>query len=442
MRSPATGGAPPEIIPYDHAARFELTGRPGTVLQDVINIGADGPFVAVAVGYGLRRERTSPLPIFKGASGAVVPGDITLGALPVQALVQGFCLNPRSQNIVFAGDGEQQQYSTEAVSQDLANKCLELIQPRTDLSFFLSVIDSSSGRELQDQPVHSLASLGNSRGERPFRPLAQPISFLPRSTLRVQIIEQTPDVRGSLFVVFYGYRLLVDSACREGAAEALTAAARASVGVADARVIPFDYVAKVLLTGRPGNLLDDEVTVNADSAFVATAVGYGLVAEDERVRILPEDARAAQVPAAGNNPQQVDMSKVPLRAIAPGALRDGVRVRPEYVRFVFNFGRRLQKVPADLADVVLERLNRPEDVSFLYGFADTGVGRDWQNRRIHNVAGLGIANGRRPFKALPRPRVFPPRSTLRVSVEEHSGSGVLYFAFHGYKVLGGGGGPS
>jgi hypothetical protein len=67
---------------------------------------------------------------------------------------------------------------------------------------------------------------------------------------------------------------------------------------------------------------------------------------------------------------------------------------------------------------------------------DAGTGRDWQNRPINNIAGLGIANGQRPFKKFARPMVFPPRSTVRVEVEERSGRGTLFLVFQGYKVLG------
>ena len=42
-----------DIIPYDYGATFDITGRPGKVAQDVINISAEGAFVAVAVGTGL-----------------------------------------------------------------------------------------------------------------------------------------------------------------------------------------------------------------------------------------------------------------------------------------------------------------------------------------------------------------------------------------------------
>ena len=53
--SPTTSAA--SIIPYDYAATFVLTGRPGNVVQDVINISPEGGFVAVAIGYGLEEER-------------------------------------------------------------------------------------------------------------------------------------------------------------------------------------------------------------------------------------------------------------------------------------------------------------------------------------------------------------------------------------------------
>ena len=67
----------------------------------------------------------------------------------------------------------------------------------------------------------TFASLGKSNGERPFRLLAQPITFLPRSTIRLQIVERSQGVQGNLFVVFYGYQVVGSSGCPElGRAEA------------------------------------------------------------------------------------------------------------------------------------------------------------------------------------------------------------------------------
>ncbi|HEU0253024.1 MAG TPA: hypothetical protein VFR12_08300, partial [Pyrinomonadaceae bacterium] len=90
----------------------------------------------------------------------------------------------------------------------------------------------------------------------------------------------------------------------------------------------------------------------------------------------------------------------------------------------------------DALDRLFERLNRAEDVSFRYSIFDTGTGRELQNQPINNIAGLGIANGNRPFKVLARPMRFLPRSTIRVNVEERFGRGTLFIVFQGYKLLG------
>src|SRR5262249_60420846 len=92
-----------------------------------------------------------------------------------------------------------------------------------------------------------------------------------------------------------------------------------------------------------------------------------------------------------------------------------------------------------LANRLSERLNSPAAVSFRYSIFDSGRGVELQNQPIHNIAGLGIADGTRPFKKLLRPMVFLPRSTVRVRVEERRGRGTLFIVFQGYKVLGEGG---
>ena len=150
------------------------------------------------------------------------------------------------------------------------------------------MLDSGTGRELQDEPVHNIASLGKSNGERPFRLLAQPITFLPRSTIRLQIIERSQGVQGNLFIVFYGYQVVGSSGCPEPVARRLTGSPMCpteTIGSPSARVIPFDYVTTFPLTGRPQNQMESEVTVNAEGGFVATSIGYGLLVEESEVPI-------------------------------------------------------------------------------------------------------------------------------------------------------------
>lgn len=78
-----------------------------------------------------------------------------------------------------------------------------------------------------------------------------------------------------------------------------------------------------------------------------------------------------------------------------------------------------------------------EDISFLYTIDVVSTGRELQNKPIHNIAGLGIANGDRPFRPFARPIAFEPRSVIRIQIEELSTlPGTLYIVLQGYKTLG------
>jgi len=59
-------------------------------------------------------------------------------------------------------------------------------------------------------------------------------------------------------------------------------------------------------------------------------------------------------------------------------------------------------------------------IDFKYSIVDSGTGRELQNQPIYNIAGLGKADGDRPFRPFPKPMMFLPRSTIRIEVEELS----------------------
>jgi hypothetical protein len=136
-------------IPYDYVARFVLTGKAGNRVQDVVNISIEGAFVAVTIGYSF-----IPAP---DDSGVVTPA------------------NDRK------------------------------------LDFKYSIVDSGSGRELQNRPIHNIGGLGEPNGERPFRALAKPMLFMPRSTVRFEVEEITNDgttTAAELYIVLHGYKML------------------------------------------------------------------------------------------------------------------------------------------------------------------------------------------------------------------------------------------
>ncbi len=450
---PSARGTEGAIIPYDHAATFELTGRPGNIVQGVINVANDGIFVATAIGYGFEEQRTRPVAeVAPGQLGPVIPGDLTLAELPLSALLDGFRISPSGARFVFNQAGANQVFTNEPLARAQlfgapGRSVLEHVNPPQELSFFFSIVDSGTGREFQDQPTHNLASLGKSDGDRPFRLLARPLSFMPRSTLRLQIAEHTEGAHGTLFIVLYGYKVLA-SACAEPVARRWEMNAQGCAveqfGEPDARAIPFDYVTTFELTGNPGNPLEDEISVNVEGGFVATSIGYGLAVEDTGVNIalpdpntLPAGSPLRALLQGWQAANGIDLSQFPLRFFPPDALLDGLRLRPNFLRVALgNNGALANQLPFSLIGRIFERLNRPENVSFRYEIFDGGTGHELQNRPLHNVAGLGIANGDRPFKKLARPMSFLPRSTIRVKVEERFGRGTLFIAFQGYKLLG------
>jgi hypothetical protein len=434
-RTPSAGPAGGSV-PFDFAARFEMRGEPGRLVQDVITVGPDGAFVATGISYGFEEDCARATGIagiripFNPAAPPppVNPADIALGDLPAQALIDGVRFNPRFERLIFTAPNgnfddrpafnfsdQQVDPSLFALPPDAGERALQRLKRVESLSFLFSIIDSATGRELQDQPIHNLASLGSSQGERPFRLLAKPVRFPPRSTIRLQVIERTDNVRGTLFIVLLGYKLL--QAC----------APPPRPPVREDRVMPFDYVATLELAGVPGRQVETEVPICADGSFAATAIGYGLAVPERGVHVADDDDSA------------VDLSALTLEDVPMGALLDGFRVRPSFVRLAFlDSGQLATNLPGELANQIFERLNQPEAVTFRYRLFDQGRGIELQSQPINNLAGLGTATGDRPFRQLPVPLTFLPRSTLRVSVEERFGRGTLFIVLQGYRLLEGG----
>ena len=182
MRSPGSPSA--NEIPFDYVSTFTLTGQKrGNRIQDVINISVEGAFVAVAIGYSFfpaalpAPPTTPPIPIAPSPSPTL---DWILNNL-IQPVLDPLAL-VRCMAIKLCG-----------------------------IDFRYSILDSGSGRELQNQPIHNIAGLGESNGDRPFRPLAKPMIFMPRSTIRIEIeeISQGSIYAGAeLYIVLHGYKLL------------------------------------------------------------------------------------------------------------------------------------------------------------------------------------------------------------------------------------------
>ncbi len=180
---PVTAAATTKEIPYDYVATFILKGQCGHRVQDVINISVEGAFVAVAIGYSFIPGTTRARCQAPGSVPEVSAPGTTLAAL--FAAVQPF------------------------VDFPMAIECL--LVRLCGIEFKYSIVDSATGRELQNKPIHNIAGLGEATGDRPFRPLAKPMLFLPRSTIRIEVEEISVGplyTNAELFIVLHGYKVL------------------------------------------------------------------------------------------------------------------------------------------------------------------------------------------------------------------------------------------
>jgi hypothetical protein len=207
-------------IPYDYVAKFILQGNRGNREQSVINVSVEGSFVAVAVAYSFIPnansishgvEFPSPRPVPEADSGAVMVGhdDSPELAVPTGTVWTDSSVNWGAVAINWLLDIVQPMVHSERIVPPPIVQCL--LARLCGIDFKYSIIDSGSGRELQNQPVHNIAGLGKANGERPFRPMAKPMLFMPRSTIRIEVeeISEGPVYTGAeLYIVLHGYKIL------------------------------------------------------------------------------------------------------------------------------------------------------------------------------------------------------------------------------------------
>lgn len=189
--SPGNGARPNlKEIPYDYVATFRLTGKRGERVQDVINTSVDGAFVAVAIGYSFIPAALPALPALPDPPEPEPPPN---ESPPIEIDLIADLFSP-------------------TVASAQTQRLLHVVLGRlVGIDFKYSIIDSAVGRELQNKPIHNIAGLGEVTGQRPFRPMAKPMLFMPRSTIRIEIeeISTGPLYAGAeLQIVLHGYKIL------------------------------------------------------------------------------------------------------------------------------------------------------------------------------------------------------------------------------------------
>lgn len=172
------------------------------------------------------------------------------------------------------------------------------------------------------------------------------------------------------------------------------------------RRVPYDYVAIFRLTGNRGNTVSTTINVSAEAAFICTSIGYSL--QEPEVPEVPPENRVLP-PTYG--------AALFLRA----ALREGADT--------LNRGLQAEEL------IARQTQNLRDSLSFRYAIIDKGSGRELQNTPVHNMAGLGRADGVRPFRELAVPYVFAPNSSISIELYEivTIPGGTIHMDFQGYK---------
>jgi hypothetical protein len=226
-----------KTIPYEYSFRFSLTGVRDATLTKTITVSVESSFVAVSIGYGVVPTDSTvtfgvPPPttakpsilvagpgsqfgtllttnfgeLITSIAQSVEENDAllkgTIGPATAAVLTNGFKLNPRLAERILLGAGK-----SNVDTPELATMFSSIGVPAGQVQFLYALRDEGTGREFQSQPILNTAGLGNADGNRPFRYFATPISFAPRSTIRMDVIEVS-SFKGELHVVLHGYKVL------------------------------------------------------------------------------------------------------------------------------------------------------------------------------------------------------------------------------------------
>jgi hypothetical protein len=229
------------------------------------------------------------------------------------------------------------------------------------------------------------------------------------------------------------------------------------------RTIPFDYAFRFDLKGQPDLVQNSTVVVSIEAPFTAVSIGYGVVPKVQPITFGTPPPSTVILRASTPLPPPKQFFDTTLRELlgtlseavdeavtisddgkidgkigprTAAVFKDGLRFNPEFAESIFVTGG------AQLDRRVLEAAFQavgapPERVAFKYALFDDGSGREFQSEKILSIAGLGSADGKRPFRYFARPIEFASRSTIRMEITEVSAfQGELHVSLQGYKTLG------
>lgn len=420
-----------KAVPFDYVFQLELEGKRGNKVQDVLEISIEGIFVALSLGYSLMpSEPRTTVPVIRPVpkpAAARPPIAIPFFLVPVS----GTDYNRIPDGIIVVGEP----------GAEIALLNLSTIPPdqtRFDPSLEqINKIGADGTVKLAFPPPAVI-------------PLIEEDPLKPPAASLLRLWDRSNNLFSQLFAVgppatpAVGFNLATHKPLAAGDKTVLVYGS------------PGENVGVFLLKRQTE--LGDLSYVNPDqSTFTLSPISLDDGRETGLAEVMldaplePEDTllvryknpepgfSAFTVPFSTFTVSHADTrSGLMLADIEAGLekvgadLTRGFRLKPKFASLS------LDQLGGDLLDQAFETCGAvEEEVSFFYSLDTGDTGREYQNKPIHSIAGLGIANGDRPFRPFAKPILFEPRSPIRIQVEEISGPpGTLFIVLQGYKILG------
>jgi hypothetical protein len=390
-----------KTIPFDYVFQFPLKGERDNRVQDVVEISMEGVFVALSLGYSVALDEQTRRRTFQPV--------IDQRTTPQNPILVPF-------------------FPVSGGANDSLDSFLVAGMPDAEVA----VLDLTEGASPSILRTARVGANGT---------IAVDLSVLASRTLRVW--DRTNNLLGEVFQVNFPMTPVIgpDPVTRK-----LPAAGETNVFVYGS---PSSEIGVFLLesastagdiipvSGSPFTLQEIDTFGRRTGRAVVTlgrplAFGDVLLARTEQ-GIDPFSMFTVPRPR---------LSTISLGALAAGLeqigadLTGGFRLSPNFAALA-TADPPLDQQAAGLGRAFETGAVAAEEANFRYSIDVVSTGRELQNKEIHNIAGLGIANGDRPFRPFAKPMMFEPRSSIRIQITEISGApGTLFIVLQGYKILG------
>ena len=425
-----------KTIPFDYVFEFKLKGKdPNSQdvlkLQDVVEISMQGVFVAVSLGYSFVLDESkvpqiTPTPVIEETSVSSVPvALLTLAQGTGQPFELGGILvvtRPNTNVSILRLTDRSEKAIRRFDTTKIRFISAEATIPEGNTDLFQT--DAQGNLVLEFEDNQALAIGSNYRiWDRSNDVVSEPLPTANTVIGPDPVTKQMP-VAGNEKVFVYGQSGSTVRVSLVLGAIGTQIPLHNSAGLTTFRLTP----------NTSWGPLVGMAEINLSDSGISKLNGGDL--------ILVQDAELAAISHFIFPVPNPRVSNVSLDSFAKGLAntKSGLATRfrlSERAANLLSANPPLGQLSRGILDQVFEPAAGHEDVSFLYSIDIVSSGRELQNKPIHNIAGLGIANGDRPFRAFAQPVAFEPRSVIRIQIEELSTlPGTLYIVLQGYKTLG------